>query len=164
VSPNTINIFPKYTIQIPGKLSGSLAYVFNKKGLISFDYTRKDYSNTKFKPTSDSHFSNENSKINETLTAASTFRVGSEYKIEKFSLRAGYRFEESPYKNGKTIGDLSGYSLGLGYNFGNIKLDIAFDQSKQTSEQQFYSGVRFNNKTTIDNVNSNFILTLGFSL
>jgi hypothetical protein len=36
-----------------------------------------------------------------------------EYKIEKLSLRAGYRIEQSPYKNKTTVGDLTGYSGGL---------------------------------------------------
>ena len=60
------------------------------------------------------------------LTTASEVRLGTEYKIKKVSLRAGYRWEQSPYKDGKTIGDLTGYSGGLGFNFGTTKLDLAY--------------------------------------
>jgi hypothetical protein len=34
--------------------------------------------------------------------------------------------EQSPYKNKTTIGDLTGYSAGLGYNFGSTSRFIVF--------------------------------------
>ena len=40
-----------------------------------------------------------NSDISEQLRGASEIRLGGEYKIERLSLRAGYRFEGSPYKD-----------------------------------------------------------------
>ena len=163
VDPRIVNVFPSYKLQTPGKFTGSLAYVFGELGLISFDYSTKNYGNTKFKPTSDSYFSSLNREIGNDLTTASTYRIGGEYKVKQFSFRGGYRFEESPYENGKTVGDLNGYSLGVGYNFGNLKLDLAFDQSKQTSEYQLYS-TGLTDSATIDAVNSNVILTLGFQL
>lgn len=163
VDPQIINIFPSYTLQTPGKITGSLAYVFGGNGLISFDYSRKDYSNIKFKPTSDAYFAAQNNIIANELTAASTYKLGGEYKYNQFSFRGGYRFEESPYKNGTTVGDLSGYSLGLGYNFGNTKLDLTYDQAKQTSDYQLYN-TGLTDATTIDAINSNITLTLGFQL
>jgi long-subunit fatty acid transport protein len=56
-------------------------------------------------------------------------RIGAEYKIEK--LRAGYRIEQSPYKNKTTVGDLTGYSGGLGYNFGSTKIDSSYAYAKE---------------------------------
>ena len=163
VDPRIVNVFPSYKLQTPAKFTSSLAYVFGEKGLISFDYSTKNYGNTKFKPTSDSYFSALNNDIGNELTTASTYRIGGEYKLKQLSFRGGYRFEESPYEDGKTIGDLNGYSLGLGYNFGNLKLDLAFDKSKQTSDYQLYS-TGLTDSATIDAVKSNVILTLGFQL
>ncbi len=137
VDPQTTMVYEAYRLQTPGKWTGSLAYVFGKKGLISFDYARKDYSATKFQPKSD--FTNTNNLMSNVLTSTNEFRVGAEYKIEKFSLRGGYRFEESPYKNGKTIGDLTGYSGGIGYNFGEFKLDLAYSYSQRDYQQQLFS-------------------------
>src|SRR5699024_4526327 len=99
---------PDYKLQIPGKYSGSLAYLFGSRGLISFDYSYRDYSNMKFKPTNDPTFSYQNNLMAEELTGASTFRVGGEYRLAAWSLRAGYRYEQSPYQDGTTIGDLNG--------------------------------------------------------
>lgn len=163
VDPQIINIFPQYRLQTPGKLTGSIAYIFGKQGLISFDYSRKDYSKTKFKPTSDLYFASQNKIMNNRLTTASTFRVGGEFKVKQLSFRGGYRFEESPYKDGVTVGDLNGYSLGLGYNFGNTKLDLTFDQSEQASNYQLYN-TGLTDATRIDAKNSNITLSLGFNL
>ncbi len=163
VNPNIINVYPEYRLQTPGKLTGSLAYVFGDQGLISFDYSRKDFGNTKFKPTSDIYFASQNNLIMSNLKVASTYRIGGEYRIKEFSLRGGYRLEESPYNNESFYGDLNGYSLGLGYNFGNIKLDLAFDQSNRDVNYQLYN-VGLIDAALIDAKNTNVTLTLGFSL
>lgn len=163
INPGIINIFPQYKLQTPAKLTGSLAYVFGKQGLISFDYSRKDYSQTKFKPTSDAFFADQNNIINNILTDAATYRLGGEYKHEQFSFRGGYRFEESPYVNGFTMGDLNGYSLGIGYNFGNTKLDITYDQSERSFETPLYN-VGLTDTANIDRTNSNITLSLSFNI
>ncbi len=161
VNPQIINIYPQYKLQTPSKVTGSFAYVFGTQGLISFDYSRKDYSSTKFKPEND--FTNVNNNINNMLTDASTYRIGGEYKHKEFSFRGGYRFEESPYKNGVTVGDLTGYSFGIGYNFGNTKLDITYDQSNRTSETPLYN-VGLTDVALIDRTNSNLTLSLSFNI
>lgn len=163
INPQIVNIFPQYKLQTPGKVTGSLAYIFGSKGLISFDYSRKDFSKTKFKPTSDSYFAEQNIIINNDLRAASTYKVGGEYKIKQLSLRAGYRLEESPYTNETTIGDLNGYSLGLGYKFRNISIDLTYDQSEQSRNHQLFS-TGLTDSATIDRVNSNISLSLAFQL
>lgn len=158
-----INVYPRYKLQTPSKITGSLAYVFGQQGLLSFDYSRKDYSATKFKPTNDPDFEFQNANINNMLQAASTYRLGGEYKVDRFSFRGGYRFEESPYKDGVTIGDLNGYSLGLGYSFGNTKLDLTYDQSKRSFETPLYS-VGLTDAALIDRTNSNITLSLSFNI
>lgn len=159
--PNTTMIFQPYKLKSPGKLTTSLAYVFGKRGLISLDYAVKDYSNTMYKPKSD--FPTTNSTMSNALTSASEVRLGTEYKIKKLSLRAGYRWEQSPYKDGKTIGDLTGYSGGLGYNFGSTKLDLAYAYAKRDYNQQFFSQ-GLTDAARINSVNNNVSLTLLFEL
>ena len=163
IDPQIVNIFPQYKLQTPAKLSGSLAYVFSNQGLISFDYSRKDYSKTKFKPESDSFFADQNNAMSNILTDASTYRLGGEYKVKQFSFRGGYRFEESPYVDGVTVGDLTGYSLGIGYNFGNIKLDLTYDQSERSFETPLYN-VGLTDAAFIDRTNSNVTLSLSFNI
>ncbi|WP_405576527.1 OmpP1/FadL family transporter [Winogradskyella sp. Asnod2-B02-A] len=163
VNPNVINIYEEYKLQTPAKITGSLAYVFGKRGLLSLDYSMKDYSNTKFKPTSDAYFSAINNDINDRLTSAATFRLGGEYRYKQMSFRGGYRFEESPYKDTDFYGDLTGYSLGLGYNFGNINLDFAFSQAMRDTNYQLYD-VGLTDAASIETNYTDFVVTLGFNL
>jgi long-subunit fatty acid transport protein len=163
IDPNTVNVFPDYRLQTSGKVTGSLAYVFGDEGLISFDYSRKDFGNTKFKPTSDSYFSSQNNLMSNTLKNASTYKFGGEYRFKQYSFRGGYRFEESPYEDHSFYGDLTGFSLGLGYNFGNMKLDLAFDQSDRSVKNQFYA-VGLTNAAQVDSKISNITATLSFNL
>ncbi|MFO8147841.1 MAG: OmpP1/FadL family transporter [Bacteroidota bacterium] len=163
VNPNVINIYPDYKLKTPGKLTGSLAVLFGTTGLISFDYSYKDYSSTELRPTGDPEFMFQNNLISNELKAASTYRIGGEYRLENWSLRGGYRFEESPYENETTLGDLNGYSLGLGYNFGNIKLDLAYDNSSRTDNPQLYQ-VGLTNSANIERDFSSVILSLSFGI
>lgn len=161
-SDSDITIFYEpYTLQTPGKWTGSLAYIFGKTGLISFDFAQKDYSTTTFKPKKD--FTGVNKQMSNILAVSNEFRVGGEYKIKKLSLRTGYRFEESPYKDKKTIGDLTSYSGGLGYNFGAFKLDLAYYNTRRNSEEGFFTQ-GFTDAAKINTKNNNFTMTLLFEL
>ena len=161
VDPRVTMIYDRYKIQTPDKITGSLAYVFGNQGLISFDVAYKNYSNITLSPTN--QFRNLNTTISNTLTNTAEFRVGAEKKIKQLSLRAGYRFEESPYKDTKTMGDLIGYSGGLGYNFGNTKVDLSYSHSKRNYQQQFFSQ-GFIDGASIEAITNNFSLTFLFEL
>jgi long-subunit fatty acid transport protein len=163
VNPNIVNVYPDYTLKTPGKLTGSLAVLFGNSGLISFDYSYKDYSTTEFRPKNEPDFGFQNEIISDELQAASTFRVGGEYRINNWSLRGGYRFEQSPYANETTVGNLNGYSAGLGYDFGSMKLDLAYTNSSYQENPRLYE-VGLTNTATIDRDISNVILSLSFGL
>jgi long-subunit fatty acid transport protein len=163
VSPNVINIYPEYRLQTPGKLTGSLAYVFGSKGLISFDYSLKDYSNIQFRPTSDIFFSNLNNQISNTFDTAISYRIGGEYRYKQLSFRGGYRFEESPTANNTLFGDLMGYSAGIGFNFGGMTIDFAYSHSQRDINYQLYT-VGLTDSAQIESTFNDFILTLGFNI
>ncbi len=163
INPNIVNIFPEYRLRTPGKITGSLAYVFSDRGLLSFDYSRRDYTTMELRPTSDPFFANQNQTMSNIFKAANTYRFGGEYKYKQFSFRGGYRFEESPYQDENFFGDLTGYSVGLGYSFGNTRLDLTYDVAERTVNNQLFS-VGLIDAATVDTVNSNVTLTVGFSL
>ena len=163
VNPNITNYYEPYKLQTPSKWTGSMAYVFGKKGLISVDYAIKDYSSIQFKPNSDPYYRTLNNKMNGLLNSASELRLGAEYKIEAWSLRGGYRLEQSPYKNKTTIGDLTGYSGGIGYNFGGTKLDLSYATFKRATQQGFFEQ-GLTDGAAINTKNSTITLTLLFEL
>src|SRR5699024_7854216 len=64
VNPRVTNIYPSYSLRTPGRVNASVATVFGASGLLSFDYSYKDFSNTKF---TSSGFDIPNQDIDERL-------------------------------------------------------------------------------------------------
>ena len=122
------------------------------------DYISKNYAKTQFKPNNEIIFSSLNTQIENELQDTYEFRVGGEYKIQKWSVRGGYRYEQSPYKVSVALGNLMSYSGGLGYNFGDSKLDISYtNENRKRTEALLTSGL--NDTARIKNFNNNVTLT-----
>jgi len=151
-----------YTLRTPSKLTGSFAYVFDENGLISVDYTHRNYSNIKLGPSID--FAPENQNFNTDLKGTSELRLGTEWRYKKASFRGGYHFEQSPYKNALSSDDLKGYSLGFGYNFGNIKFDLSYENSNRTDIYDFYPQYTEVNAAELDFDTSKITATLVFKI
>ena len=163
VDPQLVNYYAPYKLQTPSKFTGSFAQIFGKTGLISIDYSIKNYGNTKFQPKNDVYYRGLNSEMDNILSTSGELRIGAEYKIKEWSLRGGYRFEEGPYKNSNTIGDLNSFSGGLGYNFGVFKLDVSYAYAERNSQQGFFTQ-GFTDGAKINTKNNNVSMTLLFEL
>jgi len=155
---NVINIFDEYDIVTPAKVTGSAAIVFGKDGLLSFDYGYQDFSDAELRPTTDTAFAAENDIIANSLGAVNSYRFGGEYRIGRVSLRGGYRIEESPYETDDLMGELEGYSGGIGIDFGGSKLDFAFSRTEQDMNEQFFDAGA-DNSATVNRINSNMVLS-----
>jgi hypothetical protein len=162
VRPNIINLYEDYTLKTPGKFTGSVAYLFGRDGLISVDYSYRDYSNIRFRPSGIAAFNAENAKMSNALKAASSIKIGGEYRVDQLSLRGGLQFEESPYNDTEMMGDLKGFSLGLGYSFGDFRLDLAYARTEQQRKHQFYTNSAFSNATSIKSTENYVALTANF--
>lgn len=160
--PDVKMIYPTYQLRTPGKTTASLAYIFGKKGLVSFDVSNRNFNNSRFGPQND--YTKTNSEIQNTFRSNTMeYRLGAEYRIKQVSLRGGYRFEQSPYKDNITIGDLSSYSGGLGYSFGDIKLDMAYVMMRRSSQFQAFSQGLID-RANVANTFKNFVITLLFDM
>lgn len=132
--PSNQDFLDVYRLSTPSKLTTSIAYIFGKKGLLSFDYSYKDFSSSSLRPTLDFEAGNE--LISEDYTSVTSINIGGEYRLKYVSLRAGYQYEGSPYKHSdKTT---VGYSFGFGFNIGDYsKLDFAFNRNEYI-ENNYY--------------------------
>lgn len=152
------NIFPTYNLKTPAKLTGSAALIFGKQGLLSIDYGYQDFATAKLGPSDDSNFQNVNDEVSNDLGVVNSIRIGGEYRINKFSLRAGYRFENSPFVNLSTYGDLEGVSGGLGYDFGSSRLDLAINSVQRDIEEPIIDS-GFSNSALVNTISTNATLT-----
>lgn len=163
VDPRVINVYADYNLRTPGKIMASAAYVFGQQGLLSFEYSYKDYSNMEFRPQNDPAFVFQNAQIDNLLAGASTYRLGGEYRYENVSFRGGYRFEESPYKDDTLLGNLNGYSAGLGYSFGNYFFDISYAYSEREQRRQLYD-IGLTDSAQVETQLTSIVFTLGLTL
>jgi len=150
-----------YNLRTPSKYTGSFAYIFDKFGLISVDYIYKNFSNIEL---SDGNWNQENQGFQNELNGVSEVRFGTEWRIKKASIRGGYHFEQSPYKNAISTDDKDGFSLGLGYNFGIAKLDLAYQQDNYTAPYNFYPQYPEVASTELDYKLSKVTATLVFNM
>ncbi|NNK87256.1 MAG: transporter, partial [Flavobacteriaceae bacterium] len=163
LDPRIINIFPRYDLRTPAKFTGSAALVLGKIGLISFDYSRQNFSNIRLQPESDPAFVVQNDIISNALKAANSYRIGGEIRHDRFSFRGGYKLIESPYENDTFYGDLTGYSLGIGYSFGKAKIDFAFQDSEREIGYRLYD-IGLTDAANVNAENTEFTLTLSWTL
>ncbi len=161
--PGVINLFEQYRITTPAKLTGSIAYVFDKYGLLSFDYGRKDFSNAELRPTSDPAFSAENNAVSTQFQAVNSYRIGAEIRLEDWSIRGGYHFEDSPFADETLAGEKTGFSAGLGYRFGGTRIDVSYDRTQQEFAQQLFP-IGLTSVANVDNTINNINLTISWKL
>ncbi|WCM43171.1 outer membrane protein transport protein [Flavobacterium sp. CBA20B-1] len=138
IDPAITTLYNKYSVKNPGAFTGSLAYVFGTKGLLSMDYIRKDYSTIEYSA-DDANYDLTNDFYRNNLQATNEFRIGGEYRLDRVSLRAGYRFASSPYKNKTIMDDLTSYSGGIGYSFGASRIDLGYQFWQQDAQQRMIS-------------------------
>ncbi len=159
------NFFPSqeliYKLKTPSKLTASAAFIIGRKGLISIDYINKSYQNIKL---SNDNFVSENQFFQNDLKNTHSVNIGSEWRMDRFSIRGGYRFEQSPNKNTMNSDDLKGYSFGGGYNFGVTKIDISYSDNNRTGSYNFYPQFNNVNPTNLKQDNKTITATLTFSL
>ena len=154
INPSIVNIFPDYSLKTPGNIMGSFAYILGKVAIISFDFESKNYANTSFNTGNNQLDILLNDSINNTFTTSNTYRLGTEFRNRNISYRAGFKTQESPYKNKTLYGDLSGHSFGLGYDFNNSRLDLSYENTKRSYSQNLYQSgnldsLRLQNNTSI---------------
>lgn len=140
---------PEYSVDFnmrtPWRAIVSLATVLKQKAIISADYEYVDYKNASFSEIEDYNTLQEkqvNQEIQDYLRATHNFRIGAEYRFNKiFSLRAGYAFWDSPYRNEihKNHNRLQAFTAGAGLNFGAFYCNAAYIHKFSENKTVFYS-------------------------
>lgn len=149
-----------YSYKSASRITASGAYIFGKQGLISFDYTYRDYKNIQLK---NGDFSEENNNFYNNYRNTQTLNIGTEWRFDNMSIRGGVSYEKDPnlLTGSNTNEDnIKSFSLGLGYNFGNTQFDLSYTNTKNTDFQSIYNTGDLN----IDNNISQISGTLTFSL
>jgi putative membrane protein len=163
--PNVVAVYEKYNFRTPGSWTVGASWVWNKQLILSADYMYKGYGNMSFR----SGLESENAIIQNTLGDTNSLRFGAEYRLplsktNHLFFRGGYRYEQSPYKTElKPIGDLTGFSTGLGVSISNMRFDISYDRATRAYHPQIFESV-LTDTPQVDNTLQNILLSFSLKL
>jgi len=146
-----------YELTTPFRALGSIAFIIGKIGLVSVEYNYTDYSQARFRYVS----SYVNDDIRNGYRPTHNFKAGTEWRYGLISLRLGYAYNSSPYQGDINDGTMHIYSGGLGFNFRNYFLDLAYAYSKYTEDYYLYSYGPYEAKAVNDIIGQRYLLTFG---
>lgn len=150
-----------YFITTPMRATGSLAFIIAKMGLISADYEFVDYSSAVIS-SSPNVFFDANNAIRSKYTSTGNLRVGTEWRLDPFSVRAGYAMFGNPYKTG--VGNnfsKNVMSVGFGIREKEYFLDFAYNYAITDENYYLYSPELVSAASTTRK-DASFVMTLGF--
>ena len=139
LDPETEIFFPEHKLNTAGSVRGSFAYILNSKGLISFDFTRKNYSGIRYRPGGSNYLETSlNNEIRSKLRSNNILQIGGEFRINpQISLRAGYISESSSSK--LYDNSISNLSLGIGYTFSYGIIDFSYQGTKYNNQRPIFN-------------------------
>lgn len=160
---NSVDGLNDYSIVTPFKAIGSVAFLFGKSGLISLDYEFLDYSMAWLSGLGANtyNYSEENKQIGSKYKSAGNLRVGTEWIIHPFSLRAGVVNYGNPFSKGVgNTAQANSYSAGFGIREDGYFIDFAYVLTTMSENYYLYDPVIVQ-PTVIDQTSQSFLVTLG---
>lgn len=117
-----------YNLTTPGKLNVGATFFVQKKGFVTVDVERTNYSNAKYNSiTQGVSFDGENSDIKSLYQTVYNLRGGGEFRYNNFRFRAGYAYLPGPFKSiqNDVSEKIQRITTGIGYRESNFYIDIA---------------------------------------
>ena len=152
-----------YILITPYRATLSAAVQIGKLGLISADYEIVDYTTARLQSENgDYSFSTENSAIANQYSATGNLKIGTEWRLNQFKIRAGYGYFGNPIKSELALTKAySTYSVGAGYKNDGFFVDVAYNLSKKHGDFYLYDSSNLKATTTSNNIHR-ITSTVGF--
>jgi len=126
-----------YSLETPFRAIGSLGFVISKIGIISADYEFVDYRMARMRSSTYS-FDAENTRVQNSLSHVGNIRIGTEWRLDIVSLRAGFAINGNPFTGAYSMDDTR-YSLGGGLRLGRWNLDLTYMLHRWAGTYEVYS-------------------------
>lgn len=154
----------KYKLTTPMRLIGSLAFVVKEIGFITGEYEYVNYTQARLN-SKNYPFATENANVKAYYKPVSVIRAGTEWRISKISLRAGYALYGSPYADNLNDGKRQYITGGIGYRNKKIEFDFAYSRAVQNEDYYFYSTENIpTNPVNNSLLNQQFVLTFRYNV
>jgi hypothetical protein len=156
-------VLSSFTLQSPARLGLGGSVFIGKYGFLSADVEFLNYASAVIR-SRDFTASADNETINNLYRNTVNLRVGGEFRIEEFRLRAGYNYTSNPYATGTSRDAITAISGGIGYRVREYFVDLAI---VNRSSNQFYSPYSLSSGTQpvvdVANRRNSAIITVGFN-
>lgn len=118
-----------YELTTPMKVIAGIGFIIGKIGIVSFDYEFVDYSEAKFRSANEPYIK-LNNEIHKRYTEAGNLKIGTEWRYDAYSFRAGYAMFGTPFASGHAVSGAdqsrTAFSGGIGIRDQEYFLDLAF--------------------------------------
>lgn len=174
-------------MQTPWRTILSFGSVIAHRVILSMDYEYVNYTRFKYKRphriiykiykdediadqvetlSESMDYARVNQEIKNLYRSTHNFRAGAELRVtDMISLRGGYNFQDSPYKNGGERGKIHSISGGFGLKFGIMFFDLAYMQNHSKEQSRFYDYQGITALPITDkHTNKEILLTVGVKI
>jgi hypothetical protein len=159
-----------YNASTPWRAVASATAMLGQYGFVTVDYEYVNYKSSRFRfEDADRDYENFiNDQIRSTYRGASNLRAGLEIRLDMISLRGGFGYYGSPYKESVyKDGERYDYSAGIGFRMNNSFIDFGFVHRQYKNEEQPYT-VGYSNVVSpvarLTSNQNNAVLTFGWKL
>ena len=127
----------RYRIRTPYRVSGSMAFFYEKHGVLSLEYHFTDPRSGKLLPKmADENayaYGRENRRLDQRASPTHELRAGLEWRLAPLYLRGGYGLLTAPVRTlgNRSTGAGKRFSVGAGFRQKGIFFDIAYRQEIQ---------------------------------
>lgn len=129
-----------YFVTTPYRFISSASIIVGNHGVINADYEIVDYATARIKEDTyyggaGADFSTENQNIRNNFVLTQNFRIGTEWRLDPFRLRAGYRLQGNAISQKFALDNSASiYSVGFGIKEDDYYFDMAYSLKSQNSE------------------------------
>ncbi|MDR3132660.1 MAG: hypothetical protein LBU42_01380 [Prevotellaceae bacterium] len=149
-----------YRLTTPMRWGMGIAYTFGSVALLSVDYEGVNYRHTRLANENGvtSAYRDANERLQNDNRTTANIRIGGEYKINDFAIRAGYAWYQNARKN---FADTQVGSVGFGYRGRFVSVDAAYSFAPGVKENYvLYNGSPY--ETSLNIFISKLAVTVGF--
>ncbi len=162
VNSDTRVVNSQYNLSTPWRLSGGATFFLQKKGFVSADVEWINYAHSSYSSnTQGVDYSDDNTIIKGLYKSSLNIRVGGEYRLKDYRVRAGYRLMSDPYntQQNNTNQTISSYSAGVGYRATKFYIDIAGVLGQTNYPYKPYD---IATPVTVSKTSTSILVTVGF--
>ncbi|MCX6282022.1 MAG: hypothetical protein NTU51_08660 [Bacteroidetes bacterium] len=127
-----------YYMRTPFRAIGSLAFIIGQYGLVTAEYEYVNYSQGKLN-SSGYGYTTVNDEIKSSFQSWGNIRVGTEWRIEDFRVRAGAGYYSNPYTTSGIDGVRYTISGGVGYRVKHFYADLTYQWAQSKEEYYLYN-------------------------